>query len=143
VPSQLDLDQGGTFRQYQRVWMGPSVGMLNVPVQAILEQTSAGTLTLQRWTNLVKLNIAAGVLTINLPSSKASTKGPQAIPGQWVYNPVIIVDIRGTASGALTVNVNPFAGELISGLATIQLATPYGTLLLEPLLTTGGWTLGQ
>lgn len=123
--------------------MGPSVGMLSVPVLAIINQTSAGTLTLQRWTNLVKLNVAAGVLAINLPSSKASTQGPQAIPGQWVYNPVIIVDIRGTASGALTVNVNPFGGELISGLAQVQLATPYGTLLLEPLLDTGGWTLGQ
>ena len=141
--SQLDLDQGGTFRQYQRVWMGPSVGMLSVPVQAILEQTAAGTLTLQRWTNLVKLRVTSGTLNINLPSSKASTQGPQAVPGQWVYNPVIIVDVLGTASGALTVNVNPNGSELISGLAQIQLASPYGTLLLEPLLDTGGWTLGQ
>ncbi len=137
------MDQGGTFRQFQRIWMGPSVGWLSVPVTAILNVTASGTLTLQRWTNLVKLKAASGTLNINLPSSKATTKGPQAIPGQWVYNPVIIVDLLGTASGALTVNINPFGSELISGLAQVQLASPYGTILLEPILDTGGWNLGQ
>lgn len=143
MASQLDLDQGGTFRQYQRVFMGPSVGWLTVPVQAIINQSTAGTLVLQRWTNLVKLKVASGVLNIDLPSSKASSQGPQAIPGQWVYNPVIIMDLLGSAGGALTVNIFPFGSELISGLATIQLATPYGTILLEPELVSGGWTLGQ
>lgn len=141
--SQLDLDQGGTFRQYQRVWMGPSVGWLSVPVQAILTLTTAGAYTIQRWTNLIKVATASGVININLPSSKATAQGPQAIPGQWVYNPVVIVDTLGTASGALTVNINPNGTELISGLAQVQLASPYGTILLEPLLDTGGWVLGQ
>ncbi len=141
--SQLDLDQGGTHRQYQRIWMGPSVGWLTMPVQAIITQTAAGTLILQRWTNLIKVKVASGVLNINLPSSKASTQGPQAIPGQWVNNPVIITDLLGSAGAALTVNIFPFGSELISGLAEIQLASPYGTLLLEPQITTGGWNLGQ
>lgn len=141
--SQLDLDQGGTHRQYQRIWCGPSVGWQTMPVQAIINQTSAGTLTLLRWTNLVKLKVASGVLNIDLPSSLGSPQGPQAIPGQWIYNPVIITDILGTAGGALTVNIFPFGSELISGLAEIQLASPYGTILLESNLTTGGWSLGQ
>lgn len=143
MSSQLDLDQGGTFRQYQRIWMGPSVGWQTMPVQAILNLAAAGTYPILRWTNLIKLRAVSGVVTINLSSAKATAQGPQAIPGQWVYNPVIIIDLSGQAGAATTVNVNPFAGELISGLATIQLATPYGTLLLEPELTTGGWTLGQ
>lgn len=141
--SQLDLDMGGTHRQYQRIWLGPSVGWLNMPVQAILNLSAVGTISLQRWTNLVKIKVASGVLNLNLPSSKASAQGPQAIPGQWVYNPVIIVDLLGTAGGALTVNINPFGSELISGLAQVQLAAPYGTILLEPILDTGGWNLGQ
>lgn len=141
--SQLDLDQGGTFRQYTRLWMGPSVGWVTMPITAILNQSAAGTIPLQRWTNLVKVKVASGVLNFNLPSSKASAQGPQAIPGQWVYNPVIIVDLLGTAGGALTVNINPFGSELISGLTQVQLATPYGTILLEPELVNGGWTLGQ
>lgn len=143
MPSQLDLDQGGTFRQFQRIWMGPSVGWQTMPVQAILTQSAVGTLTLLRWTNLVKLKVIAGVLNINLPSSKATNQGPQAIPGQWVYNPVIIVDQSGQAGLATTININPFGTELISGLAQIQLATPFGTVLLEPELVNGGWQLGQ
>lgn len=141
--SQLDLDQGGTHRQYQRVWAGPSVGWQLVPIQAILNLTAAGTYIIQRWTNLIKLKVAAGVINLNLPSSKATPQGPQAIPIQWVYNPVIITDVLGTASGALTVNVNPFGTELISGLPQIQLAAPYATLLLEPEFVNGGWNLGQ
>lgn len=143
MASQLDLDQGGTFRQFQRIFMGPSVGWQTMPVQAVLTQTAAGTLALLRWTNLVKLRVAAGVLNINLPSSKAALPGPQAIPGQWVYNPVIIIDQSGQAGVATTININPFGAELISGLAQVQLAAPYGTILLEPELVTGGWNLGQ
>lgn len=143
MASQLDLDQGGTFRQYQRIFMGPSVGWQTMPVQAIIIQSAAGTLNLLRWTNLVKLKVAAGVLNINLPSSKATTQGPQAIPGQWVYNPVILIDQSGQAGLATTINVNPFGSELISGLAQVQLAAPYGTIILEPELVNGGWTLGQ
>jgi len=143
MPSQLDLDQGGTFRQYQRIWMGPSVGWQTMPVQAILNLAAAGTYSILRWTNLIKLRVASGVVTLNLPSSKATAQGPQAIPGQWVYNPVIIVDLSGQAGGATTININPFTGELISGLTSVQLAVPYGTILLEPELVTGGWTLGQ
>jgi hypothetical protein len=143
MASQLDLDQGGTFRQYTRVWQGPSVGWLIVPVTAILTISAAGTYTIQRWTNLIKLKVTAGVVNINLPSSQATAQGPQAIPGQWVYNPVIIVDQSGDAGGATTINVNPFGAELISGLAQVQLATPYGTIILEPELVNGGWTLGQ
>lgn len=143
MSSQTDLDQGGTFRQFNRVWMGPSVGWLTVPATAILDINSAGTTTLQRWTNLVKVKATAGALTINLASSKASTKGPQAIPGQWVYNPVIIVDLGGQAGAALSVNIVPFGTELISGQSSIQMSAQYGTVLLEPILDTGGWTLGQ
>lgn len=143
MASQLDLDQGGTFRQYQRIWMGPSVGWQLMPVQAILSLTAAGTYSILRWTNLIKQKATSGTVNINLPSSKATAQGPQAIPGQWVYNPVIIIDQSGQAGAATTVNINPFGSELISGLAQVQLATPYGTIILEPILDTGGWTLGQ
>jgi len=137
--SQLDLDQGGTFRQYQRVWMGPSVGWLNMPIDAILEITAAGTYPIQRWTTLIKLNVDADI-TINLPSSKASPQGPQAIPGQWVIGPVTIMDVGGHASSR-TYTINPASAELISGLATIQLGTNFGSFVLEPLLATGGWNV--
>lgn len=141
MSSQLDLDQGGTFRQYTRVWQGPSVGWINYPFQAVLEIKASGTVLLARGTNLVKLNVNGNV-TIDLPSSKASSQGPQAIPAQWVISAITIVDKGGFASG-VTYNIVPAAGELISGLASVQLASAYGTIVLEPLLESGGWNLLQ
>jgi len=141
MSSQTDLDQGGTFRQWVRMWMGPSVGFVNVPIDAVLNITAAGVYTIARGTSLILVS-ANGNVTINLPSSQASPQGPQAIPGQWVINPVTIVDIGGFA-GSNTYNIVPFGAETISGLASVQLASARGTIILIPILTTGGWNLGQ
>ncbi len=43
MPSQLDLDQGGTFRQYQEVWLGPSLGWQTVPQEAVFPIIAIGT----------------------------------------------------------------------------------------------------
>lgn len=141
--SQTDLDQGGTFRQWTRMYMGPSVGWVPVPIDAVLEVTAGGAITIARGTSLILLNVNASV-TLNLPSSKASPTGPQAIPGQWVVNPVTIVDKGGFANpGVVNYLVNPFGTEKISGLSQIQLAAPFGSLILNPILSIGGWTLIQ
>ena len=143
MPSQLDLDQGGTFRQFQRVWQGPSVGWVIYPFSAVLEIKTGGTFAISRGTTLIKLNVNASV-TLNLPSSKATVLGPQALPGQWVIAPITIIDKGGFANpGTVNYLINPAGAELISGLAQVQLATPFGTILLEPLLESGGWNLGQ
>jgi hypothetical protein len=139
--SQTDLDQGGTFRQYAPVYLGPSVGWIWFPVNAQLVVSAAGAQAISRGTNLIQVNFN-GAVTINLPSSKASTQGPGVIPGQAVYVPTIICDIGGFAT-ANPVTINPAAGETISGLNTVSLAVNFGTVLLNPLLTSGGWTLGQ
>lgn len=141
MPSQTDLDQGGTFRQYSRVWQGPSVGWVNYPFSAVLEIKTAGTFTISRGTTLIKLNVNGNV-TLNLPSSKATALGPQALPGQWIIAPINIVD-KGGFAGSATYLINANGAELISGLAQVQLATPFGTILLEPNLELGGWNLGQ
>lgn len=141
MTSQLDLDQGGTFRQWVRMYMGPSVGWVSVPIDAVLDILTGGVKTILRGTSLILLNVDADV-TINLPSAKASVQGPQAIPGQWVINPVTIADIGGFA-GTRLYRIVPFAGELISGLPFVDLASPRGTVILIPILPTGGWNLGQ
>lgn len=139
--SQTDLDQGGTFRQWDEVYMGPSVGWQRQPKVAALEITAVGTYPLARGTTLVKINVNGNV-TIDLPSSRASLAGPQAIPGQSVLTPVVIVDIGGFAD-TNTYNIVPNGAETISGLASVQLASERGSLILEPLLDTGGWNLIQ
>lgn len=141
MPSQQDLDQGGTFRQYTNVWMGPSVGWQRYPFQAVLEVMTAGALVLVRGTNLIKLNVNGNV-TLDLPSSKASAATPQAIPGNSIIAPITVVD-KGGFAGGVTYSIVPFGSELISGLSSVQLAAPYGTIVLEPLLETGGWNLLQ
>ncbi len=143
MASQTDLDQGGTFRQWTKMYMGPSVGWVPVPVDAVLEITAGGTYSIARGTSLILLNVNASV-TLNLPSSKASPQGPQAIPGQWVVNPVTILDKGGHANpGVVDYLINPSGSEKISGLAQVALAAPHGTVILIPLLTSGGWNLGQ
>ena len=143
MSSQTDLDQGGTFRQWTRMWMGPSVGWVPVPIDAVLDITAAGTYTIARGTSLILLNVNASV-TLNLPSSLAAPQGPQAIPGQWVINPVTIVDIGGFANpGTIDYLIVPFGSETISGLANVTLGTPRGTIILIPILDTGGGNLGQ
>lgn len=141
MASQLDLDQGGTFRQWTRQYMGPSVGWVWVPVDAVLEVTAGGTYSIARGTSLILLSADADI-TLDLPSSKASPAGPQAIPGQWVVNPVTVVDIGGFASSRVY-TINPAAGETISSLASVRLRADYGTVILNPLLRTGGWNLIQ
>jgi len=139
--SQLDLDQGGTFRQYERVWLGPSLGWQTVPQQAVFPITAVGAAAISRGTNLITVNVNANGVIINLPSAKASAQ-VGALPGQWYLHAITIVDIGGFAN-AHPIVINPFAGETISGLATISLVSNFGAFILKPILETGGWTLLQ
>lgn len=141
MSSQTDLDQGGTFRQYQRVFMGPSIGWLTVPQQAVLPITTVGSINIARGTNLITINVN-GTVNIALPSSKASVVGPGAIPGQWWLELVTIADVGGFA-GSNLYRITPNGSETISGLTFIDLVSPYGAYVLKPLLETGGWTLLQ
>jgi len=123
--------------------MGPSVGWVTQPQQAVFPITTlvGSPFAISRGINLITINVNASIV-INLPSAKASPQSPQAIPGQWVLIPLTIVDIGGFAS-TNTYTINSFGAELISGLATIRLASNYGAFLLKPILETGGWTLLQ
>src|SRR6516162_9656780 len=97
MSSQTDIDQGGTSRQWGKVFMGPSVGWVAYPVQNLLPVTIAGTYVLDPSTNIVEVNVA-GAVTIVLPScsNPAVVAGAQA--GLYVKNPVVIVDVGGTAT---------------------------------------------
>jgi hypothetical protein len=124
VTSQTDLDQGGTFRQFEKVYLGASVGWAYFPTAVVLTVTAAGAVAVARGTSLITVNVA-GAVTLNLPSSKVTAQ-PLAIPSQSVLAPVTI-----NASGS----------ELISGLASVALSVAYGAVILRPLLDTGGWSL--
>ena len=143
MSSQTDLDQGGTFRQIQKVYLGPSVGWVSMPNQTVVSITTVGTTDIARGMNCVLVNVA-GLATIQLPSSLASPAGPQAIPNQFsIYN-TVVMDLSSLANDSTRkITILPYAGELIDGLASIEIVSPYGAFVLRPLIDTGGWTLTQ
>lgn len=139
MASQTDLDQGGTYRQWVRRHLGPSVGWVWVPEDNVVPVTAAGTTTVVVGTTLVTVNIN-GLVSIQLPSSKASTSATAgALPGLSLALPMTIVDIGGFASDANPITILPFDTELIMGLALIQITAPYGAYVLTPRLVAGGW----
>lgn len=139
MPSQLDYDQGGTFRQFVRRYLGPSIGWVNSPDDNVVPVTVGGTTTVLVGTTLVPVNFN-GAVTVQLPSSKASTTAtPGAQPGLSLALPITIVDIGGFPSDAFPITILPFGAELIMGLASLQITVPYGGFVLMPRLVTGGW----
>lgn len=144
MASQLDLDQGGTFRQTRKVYMGPSVGWVAAPDQTVLDVISGGTTTLLRGMNLVLANFN-GSVSIQLPPAKTFAN-PQAIPYQHVIIPVVILDKGGFASAINPIQILCDASELgpgIDGLPSIEITSAYGAYVLRPNIITGGWTLLQ
>jgi hypothetical protein len=139
MPSQLDLDQGGTFREWVRTFMGPSVGWVMAPARNVLTISATGTYTLDLSTTLVVVSTTAAVIVV-LPSAKNPSPPAGALPGPYVKAIVTIVDIGGTPD----VTINPVSGaETIMGLTSISLKTPYGSYSLRPDNAFSGWTAAQ
>jgi hypothetical protein len=141
MPSQLDLDQGGTVRQTQLVNLGPSVGWVLAPYAWYWAITTAGTTNILRGTSVVTINVNGNV-NVQLPSAKQNPAGPQAVPGSFIGAPVTILDLGGFAPGAVY-TILPFGAELIDGLASIVISSQYGLYQLQPNLISGGWNLRQ
>ena len=137
--SQTDLDQGGTFRELVRTWMGPSVGWIMAPARSVLTITAAGTYTINLSTTLVIINTTAAV-TLTMPSALDPLIPAGPMPGPYVKSIINIVDI----SGAPNTTIDPASGaETIMGLASITLTTAYGSYSLRPDNTLKGWTAAQ
>lgn len=138
MPSQTDLDQGGTSRQWTRAYMGPSVGWILVPLQNVLLITAAGTYNLDPSVSLVEVNVV-GAVTIVLPSAVNPAVGPQAQPGLFANNPITVVDIGGNgAAHPITIQRNN-TNESIMGLASIQITVNYGGFTLLPNSAQATW----
>lgn len=137
MPSQTDLDQGGTSRAWERVYLGPSVGWQWAPARNVLAISSAGTFTLDPSTNLVTVNVA-GLVTIILPST-ITPPSTQAQPGLFVRNPITIVDIGGNAA-TFNITIKPNSvSENIMNLTQILLSVNYGGYTLTPNPAVRGW----
>src|SRR3974390_369037 len=138
MSSQTDLDQGGTNRQWQRTYMGPSVGWVMGPLQNILPVSATGTYTLDPSVSLVEVGVA-GPVPIVLPSAANPAAPAGALPGQYVKNPITIVDVGGNAA-TNNITINPAPGDTVMGLASVKIATNYGGYTLAPVPAQRTWT---
>jgi hypothetical protein len=140
MPSQTDLDMGGTVREWVNQYLGPSVGWVQLPARNILEIIAPGTYTLDLSTNLVHINVN-GLVTIIMPPVINPSVPAGVLPGKFGKVAVGIVDIGGFASGAnpITIQRNN-ANENILGLASIQITAQFGGFILYPSNTLKGWT---
>ena len=103
----VDLDQssGAITRHWQQVYMGPSIGWLDIPGQNVQPITTAGTYTIDPSINLIEVNVA-GAVTIVLPSCQFPAAGPQAQPRLFAANPITVMDIGGNAA-ANNITIQP------------------------------------
>lgn len=139
MPSQLDLDQGGTSREWARVYRGPGVGWIDVPWRNVLPITVAGTYNLDPSTSLVEVNVN-GAVTVVLPSAVDPAVGPQSQTGLFAKNPITVVDIGGFANAhPITIQRNN-SGESVSGQASIQITANFGGFTLRPNSGQKTWT---
>lgn len=129
----VDLDKGGTFREWVKVYLGPSLGWYPIQVSNVTAITSSGTTTIASGVTLVTVNYN-GAVTVQLPSAIAVVGVPITLVGV----PMTIVDIGGYA-GAHTITILPYGSETIMGLASLPLTTPFGAFTLQPKTITGGW----
>lgn len=141
MSSQIDLDQGGTTRQFERRWLGPSVGWVWTPVLNRLDVTAAGTASPVNGTTLIVVNIN-GAVTIQLWDPSAPNPPANSLPGPFLVLPLTIVDSGGFAA-AHPITILPAAGKTIIGLSSIQITAAYGVVALSPNLATGNWTQYQ
>ena len=63
-----DLDKSGTFREWVRTYLGPSVGWVLLQVSSIISVITAGTAIVPAGTTIVAVDVA-GLVTIQLPTA--------------------------------------------------------------------------
>ena len=119
----VDFDQSGTFREYGKISLGPSIGFITTPVFSNLTITAGGSYVLARGTTRVSVNVAAPV-TVTLPPS-GTGRDAAANPGDHVNLPVTIADVGGNAQ-AWPITIAAAAGDTVMGNASIQITVNYG-----------------
>lgn len=126
-----DLDKSGSYRTVD-VNMGPTFGIVRVPVSLERTVTTPGDITVQPWDAviIVKQTLSAPISVI-LP--KAST-WYQAIYGGTT---IVVKDGAGVAASS-NISLQLYAGDVIQGPSVIQQAL--GSLEITPLADLTGWS---
>lgn len=131
----MDLDQSSLYKASQRVYLGPSLGWIDVPGYATIVNTT-GTSIISLGITLVRVFFNGAGVVIKLPSAFGFTQ----LPGTLAAQVITVCDIGGFA-GANPITIQGTGSEQIDGLASIQITSNYGAFNLKPNITQGGYTI--
>jgi len=134
----MDLDQSGNTFQGVRVFLGPSLGWVQVRVRPERYITAAGTYAVTPDDGVILVNVA-GAVTFNLPDVRLWVS-------EFAYNPataferaIWIKDLGGNAA-QFNIQINPFG---LQGIDTANspyiISVAYSIARLYPLSDLSGW----
>lgn len=130
MTSQIDLDQGGTFRTWIRQYLGPSIGWVNLPGQSIFPINAPGTYTLAPDITFVPVNVMGSVIII-LPPATIPFVPAVAQPQLYGNVPITILDVGGNAAGNPIV-IKPSALDSIMNRASVTINVAFGGYTFSP-----------
>ena len=135
-----DLDQGGTFRETTRIYLGPSLGWSqgSAPPSAVITVGAVGTVLVQQGTSIVHVNVN-GSVTVQLFAARGNAAGAGQVPGSYIQTVLTVNDVGGYAQ-AFPITILPAVGETISGSNSFILSANYGLVTLLADVLNGGWT---
>lgn len=133
------LDQGGSNAQWNRTYLGPTVGWVMLPVMPEVFVTSAAAYTVPNYASRVLLR--AAVTSVLLPDVNKWVTSPfQAVQSAFDRS-LWVKDLSGTFF-ASPCTFTPFAGQTIDGLATYQVVSNHALIRFYPLTDLTGWYVG-
>ena len=134
----MDLDQSGNPEQTTRVYLGPSLGWVQVQIKSTMDIIVGGSYNITPGTSVVLINTLTPVV-INLPDVKAWLYETAYMPSTGFERAIIIKDLGGNAPSANIV-VAPFPGQTIDYTGgNYVLNQAHQVLYLLPLKNLAGW----
>lgn len=131
MTSQVDLDQGGTFRTWIRQYLGPTIGWVNLPGQSIFPINATGTYILTPDITFVPVNVISGPVIIILPPAQAPFVPAVAQPQLFGNVPITILDVGG-AAGSNPITIQPSDMDSIMAQPSITINVAYGGYTFSP-----------
>ena len=143
VDNLAQLDYGGSNCQYAKVYLGPTIGWVWLPVTPELEITSAAALNLNTPTYyfVTRVILKAAVTAIALPAvaSWVSAAFQRNLSG--FDRSIWIKDLLGNFQ-ANNCTITPNGTDLIDGQASYQVVSNHALIRLYPLTDLSGWYVG-
>jgi hypothetical protein len=137
----VDLDQGGLTYQKTRVYLGPSLGWVEVQVMPSQAITAVGSYTLVAGASMVMVNVA-GLVTINLPDVSKWLLEVAYQPATGFERAIWVKDLGGNAA-AFNITIHPFGTQKIDNLQQdFTIVQNRQLIRLYPMNDLSGWFVG-